>query len=137
MFKDLHRSYSELLKRPEWKEFCSDYMASLSERVCQKCSTEERLEVHHKGYRKGVLPWEYRFDEVALLCRGCHEEIHAFADELWNEALKLENQWEIHETRKAVSRIITRRTTNDSEVTRAFVQAITRARRVPEHEPGI
>lgn len=45
--------------------------------TCCRCSnTEETLHVHHlRGYRK-IEPWEYATDELATLCKDCHESEH-------------------------------------------------------------
>lgn len=34
------------------------------------------LQVHHKVYRKGLLPWEYNLNECETLCKRCHAEKH-------------------------------------------------------------
>jgi hypothetical protein len=34
------------------------------------------LEVHHKFYVLGSLPWDYSDDALVTLCNWCHQEIH-------------------------------------------------------------
>jgi hypothetical protein len=34
------------------------------------------LQVHHKVYFAGRLPWQYRYDQCEALCKGCHAEEH-------------------------------------------------------------
>lgn len=34
------------------------------------------LHVHHKYYRKGLLPWQYPNEALITLCWHCHEELH-------------------------------------------------------------
>ena len=35
-----------------------------------------RLDIHHKYYQDGRLPWEYPNDALLTLCRSCHETHH-------------------------------------------------------------
>lgn len=34
------------------------------------------LNIHHKCYRVGLLPWEYKDDELITYCFECHEGVH-------------------------------------------------------------
>lgn len=34
------------------------------------------LQVHHKYYIKGRLPWEYKADALQTLCANCHQKLH-------------------------------------------------------------
>ena len=34
------------------------------------------LQVHHKRYIKGRMPWEYAFSDCETLCKGCHAIEH-------------------------------------------------------------
>lgn len=34
------------------------------------------LQVHHKHYHFGRMPWQYAYDECETLCRGCHGAEH-------------------------------------------------------------
>lgn len=47
---------------------------------CARCrrSPEDGavLQVHHKAYVTGRLPWEYGHTECEALCKGCHAEEH-------------------------------------------------------------
>ena len=68
-------SYNELLKQPQWKEkrlqiFKRDKF------VCLICNSKNELNVHHRLYVSFRLPWEYKNNCFATLCRKCHETIH-------------------------------------------------------------
>lgn len=50
---------------------------------CQICMDgESTLHVHHKRYVKGREPWEYELYELATVCEHCHEEAHAYMDQI-------------------------------------------------------
>jgi hypothetical protein len=34
------------------------------------------LQVHHKQYITGRMPWQYKYDECEVLCKGCHGAEH-------------------------------------------------------------
>lgn len=111
--REIHKSYSGLLSEPEWHEF-SKLIKWQRGGKCEVCESEEHLQVHHLGYRDGIKPWEYRDDEVMVLCEVCHSEIHSHADTMWNEALKCRNVWIIYECGKAVSETLRKHQQNPS-----------------------
>jgi hypothetical protein len=71
--------YSKLLRDPRWKAF-RDVIVGLDEGTCAHCGKVHRggrgMHVHHKQYRKGLLPWEYNPNELETLCAGCHAAEH-------------------------------------------------------------
>jgi len=68
-------TYSELLKDPRWHARKWDVLLK-SGFKCQECGLEtDDLQIHHRYYRAGAKPWEYADDELACLCRDCHELI--------------------------------------------------------------
>lgn len=103
--RDTHREYKDLLKDHRWLRF-ADGVKARHEGGCQVCGENEPLELHHLGYRKGAMPWEYEDHEILMVCATCHKNIHVFADQLWNEALRAKNQWVIYECTKMVRRLI-------------------------------
>jgi hypothetical protein len=107
--RDTHRSYEDLLKKPEWLEFSQRIKASRGNK-CEWCESKKDIQVHHLGYREGIKPWDYEDHEVMVMCEPCHSELHDFADKLWNEVLKCRNMWIIHECVKAVRSTIERHT---------------------------
>ncbi len=99
--RSIHADYQTLLQDSRWLEF-GNGVKHRKGNLCEVCESEVRVEIHHLGYKDGRLPWEYEDDEVAVLCRHCHFNIHKVADEIWNEVLKTKNQWVIYECLKAV-----------------------------------
>lgn len=63
----------------EWKKFYAEVI-KLHENRCAKClrskSKDIILQVHHKQYIRGRDPWDYRYDECEVLCKGCHAKEH-------------------------------------------------------------
>jgi len=67
-----------LYTKSEWKKF-RDELIELDGYKCRECGRNKEevvLQVHHKTYIKGRLPWEYPLSECETLCRGCHSAIH-------------------------------------------------------------
>ncbi len=44
--------------------------------VCRRGEPEVILQVHHKKYIHGKLPWEYSPQDCITLCKGCHAAEH-------------------------------------------------------------
>lgn len=69
-------TYWEKLRDPRWQKRRLQIMEAV-QFSCQDCGDDKAtLNVHHKIYRKGANPWEYRDDELECLCERCHEEKH-------------------------------------------------------------
>ena len=68
-------TYGEKLTKPKWQK----KRLLILERdkfTCQICNdTEETLQVHHKTYIAGRLPWEYENSNFTTLCKTCHNEL--------------------------------------------------------------
>jgi 5-methylcytosine-specific restriction endonuclease McrA len=77
-------TYQEKLKDPRWEKRKNDYKLNYfmfdteieCEVRCEGCGAIDNLEVHHKRYIKGLEPWDYKDDDLAVLCRGCHQTYH-------------------------------------------------------------
>lgn len=65
-------TYKNLLNKPQWQK----RRLQILERdkwTCQCCGdTETELQVHHKMYEKGKMPWEYNDDVLVSICSHCH-----------------------------------------------------------------
>lgn len=73
-------TYSELLRDPRWQKVRLKKLES-SNWCCERCfDSETTLNVHHKRYVKGRMPWEYDERELAVLCETCHEGEHEEKD---------------------------------------------------------
>jgi hypothetical protein len=76
------KSYWELLRDPRWQRKRLEIL-NRADFTCEECgSTDKTLNVHHKRYRKGAMPWEYENDELRCLCEGCHRYEHQSHDAL-------------------------------------------------------
>lgn len=67
-----------LYHKTEWKKF-RDEVIELDGFKCRDCgrgSNKVVLQVHHKQYIKGKLPWEYPLQDCETLCKGCHSSKH-------------------------------------------------------------
>lgn len=64
---------------PSWKQFRADVI-KLDGGACCRCGASKGsgaiLQVHHKEYVSGRLPWEYPFEACETLCKGCHAIEH-------------------------------------------------------------
>lgn len=69
-------SYSVLLKDPRWQKNRLEAMERAGW-CCELCGDKESmLNVHHKKYFKGRMPWEYDSEQLAVLCESCHTLEH-------------------------------------------------------------
>lgn len=70
--------YSELLKDGRWIVRRLQILERM-EYTCEECGAQPgdpaELNVHHRSYRAGALPWEYEDTELMCLCRDCHAEL--------------------------------------------------------------
>jgi len=106
-------NYTDLLNCDEWISK-RDIMKERDKNKCTICKTEKsigplysgnnrfyfrkingevktekekiHLEVHHKLYIIGKLPWEYEKEELITVCNPCHKKIHE------NEEISISNQ---------------------------------------------
>jgi ribosomal protein S27AE len=62
----------------KWKEFRDNIIEIDNYQCCQcgRSADETVLQVHHKRYIKGRLPWEYATEDCETLCRACHAAEH-------------------------------------------------------------
>ncbi|RLD55219.1 MAG: hypothetical protein DRJ01_16945 [Bacteroidetes bacterium] len=67
-----------LYTKKEWKEFRDNVIEADGYKctICGRTSEEVTLQVHHKEYIKGKLPWEYGLDKCQTICKGCHAAEH-------------------------------------------------------------
>lgn len=68
--------YIKLLGTKEWALFSSSVRSSRSN-TCECCRLGDRqTQVHHIFYVAGLKPWEHDQQDVVLLCKSCHEQLH-------------------------------------------------------------
>lgn len=108
------KTYQEQLNDPRWqKRKLERYSAS--DYTCQECGCKtEQLNLHHYEYFKGRMIWEYTDDELVLLCKSCHQELHKYKSELFGVI----NHMMPHTLREALDLI------NSSE---PFINAVSKA----------
>ena len=66
-------------RHADWKRFREEVIKldrGRCVRCSRSCSDGVVLQVHHKAYVAGRLPWQYAYDECETLCKGCHAEEH-------------------------------------------------------------
>lgn len=66
-------------RNEEWLKFRKEVI-ELDGNRCAICGRSELedivLQVHHKNYVSGKLPWEYSYKDCETLCKGCHAREH-------------------------------------------------------------
>lgn len=73
--KAVKMNYDEFLQDPLWFAF-RQFVFAVRVHKCEVFGSTDRLQVHHVGYRKCLLPWEYTCNDVKVLCRNCHARVH-------------------------------------------------------------
>ncbi len=66
-------------RNQEWSKFRKEVIELDGNRcaVCGRSGLENIvLQVHHKTYVSGKLPWEYSYGDCETLCKGCHAREH-------------------------------------------------------------
>lgn len=71
---EIKSNYKYQLLTRDWQDKRKEIL--FRDGVCQKCNSENNLQVHHKEYLSGHLAWEYENDFLITLCDTCHEGIH-------------------------------------------------------------
>lgn len=65
--------------RKDWLKYRKEVI-ELDGGVCVRCKRGPLqgavLQVHHKEYLPGKLPWEYPYEACETLCKGCHAGEH-------------------------------------------------------------
>ena len=66
-------------RHADWVRFRNEVI-KLHDSCCARCGRSRAddviLQVHHKAYVSGKMPWEYEHTECEALCKGCHAEEH-------------------------------------------------------------
>ena len=68
-------TYVEQMKDKRWYSF-RNFVFVVRGYKCEKCGSVEHLQVHHFQYVSGRKAWEYNCNEVQVLCKKCHKELH-------------------------------------------------------------
>lgn len=81
-YGDQQIPYEKLLSTPEWLERRA-LILDRDGRCCAECGFATAadggrfiLQVHHRYYVRGSLPWEYPDEALSTLCLACHGKLH-------------------------------------------------------------
>lgn len=69
--------YSTYLNHPLWQQKRNEVFSVIG-RKCAECGSHENLEIHHKTYSPGKMPWEYPVENFIVFCEKCHANHHGF-----------------------------------------------------------
>lgn len=78
------QSYEEKLKDFRWQRKRSQIIER-DNNNCQRCHSEEDLEVHHIHY--SGEPWEAKDIDLITLCEYCHKSVEHIKDQGYNMSL--------------------------------------------------
>lgn len=82
-------SYAQKLLDPRWQKKRLEVLDA-ADWACEVCGdAQTTLHVHHKQYIKGREPWEYDKDQLAALCKCCHDTTHGAHDILMDVVSRL------------------------------------------------
>lgn len=71
-------NYSDLLKSPKWQKKRLEIL-SRDNFQCKLCNDEDTLlNIHHKRYINGKLPWQYDDCDLITICKDCHGIVEYF-----------------------------------------------------------
>lgn len=69
-------NYRSQLSAPQWEEFRRAYVARHGS-YCRSCNRSGvEVQLHHIVYDRDKTLWEHDDQDLALLCRECHERWH-------------------------------------------------------------
>lgn len=66
--------YRLYLKSDHWKQLKTQKFASVPVVKCERCGSEDDIQVHHKFYRDSWF--DARISDLEILCAGCHVMHH-------------------------------------------------------------
>lgn len=83
------KTYREKLSDPRWQRRRLEIL-SANDFACENCGDKKKtLHVHHRSYRRGANPWDYKDSELACVCDGCHESYEAAREVLENSIAQM------------------------------------------------
>jgi hypothetical protein len=72
--------YSEQLRDPRWQRKRLETMQRDDWKCCRCSRGDVTLNVHHREYINGRMPWEYELEMLETLCEPCHNRHHELGD---------------------------------------------------------
>ena len=77
-------TYVQYLQSEHWKQLKDKfYHSKMGKHKCYACGKAEKLNLHHKTYRR--IGHE-RLNDLVLLCENCHKKAHKYADAFKNSS---------------------------------------------------
>jgi 5-methylcytosine-specific restriction endonuclease McrA len=70
-----HEEYKKHLRNPKWYSLRIKVLVR-DKKQCVRCGNLERLEIHHKRYLEGEMPWDTPIEHLETLCFTCHQKEH-------------------------------------------------------------
>ena len=70
------QEYLELLKNPKWQKLRLEVLDARGWKCELMGETDISLNVHHRRYVRGAMPWEYEPEQLQVLCEECHKDLH-------------------------------------------------------------
>lgn len=68
--------YADQLNTPQWFAFRQEVL-DIRGSECEDChNVEAPFNIHHCRYDFERMAWEYSYEDVRVLCLGCHERLH-------------------------------------------------------------
>ena len=69
-------TYQEQIKHPKWQKKRLEILER-DEFQCRNCQSKtKQLHVHHLGYKKNTLIWDYDNKQLITYCEKCHNNWH-------------------------------------------------------------
>lgn len=85
--------WKDQYKHPLWQKKRLEKLESAGW-ACECCgSKDEQLHVHHPQYFNGRLIWQYKDNELQVLCGDCHETAHATLEKIKGVISQIESEY--------------------------------------------
>lgn len=68
-------SYEQQLKTKQWS-IRRKQILDKKGYACEFCGERDGLQIHHLRYIPGRMAWQYKDEDLIVLCKKCHEKIH-------------------------------------------------------------
>jgi hypothetical protein len=109
--------YRELLRDPRWQKRRLEKLQAAKWK-CERCKNgRSNLQVHHRRYVRGRMPWEYKDAELMVECEGCHALEHLPAPT--REELDLEERID-----RAHHTLVTAKDSNEKRMAAAVLSSL-------------
>lgn len=81
-------NYAEQLKDPRWQKKRLEVFQAANYQ-CERCrDAGSQLHSHHLFYKREMMLWEYRTEDIMCVCGKCHDQLAFVRDTLLQDAGK-------------------------------------------------